>query len=252
MSHTLEVPSISAGQMRQIVQGMASVYGISPMQTIDRTGQALARLAKRLLDDDIVDRPIVVLAGQGLKGAGGLAAARHLTGEGAWVQTILTHPQEIYQGEAAHQLTSLQALDAPLAWAEEGWELPPTDLIIDALLDSDAHGEPGDKARNLIHLANSNMAPILSLEAPSGLDATTGELATPHIQATATMTLILPKSGLLIEPGRRACGALFLADIGAPHALYTRFGFAPLPFSPRDPIIRLDVIEGKAFVAESK
>jgi NAD(P)H-hydrate epimerase len=256
MAHRVEVTPITTGQLHQMIQLMADAHGITPPQLMERTGQALARLARRLLDDDLTDRPIVVLAGQGIKGAAGLAAARHLFNAGAWVQTILAYPPENYrmgngQSEAAQQLASLQELNAPLAWAEEGWELPPADLVIDALIDVDEEGEPEGKVRDLIHLANSNMAPILSLGAPSGLDGATGDLTMPCVQAAATLALILPKRGLLIEPGRSICGDLYLAGIDMPSTLYAQLGLDSPSFFSRDTIVTLAVIEGKAFITKA-
>jgi NAD(P)H-hydrate epimerase len=255
MMHRVEVTPLTTGQLRQMFQLMTDVHGIAPPQIVERIGQALARLARRLLDDDLTDRPIVVLAGQGVKGAAGLAAARHLFKAGAWVQTILVHPPEDHlmgndQNEAAQQLARLRELDAPLAWAEEGWELPPADLVIDALIDVDEEGEPGEKVRNLIHLANSNTAPILSLDAPSGLDGATGGLRTPCVQAAATLALILPKRGLLIEPSRSMCGDLYLAGIDMPSTLYAQLGLDSSSFFSRDTIVTLAVMEEKAFIAE--
>ena len=86
-------------------------------------------------------------------------------------------------------------MGAALAWAEDGWELPPCDLLIDAVIGCGLRGEPRGPARNLIQLANSNAAPILSLDIPSGVDSGSGSVFTPHVQAAATLTLALPKAG---------------------------------------------------------
>ena len=99
------------------------------------------------------------------------------------------------QGAPARQLAALQAMGAALAWAEDGWELPPCDLLIDAVIGCGLRGEPRGPARNLIQLANSSAAPILSLDTPSGVDSGSGRVFTPHVQAAATLTLALPKSG---------------------------------------------------------
>ena len=128
-------------------------------------------------------------------------------------------------------------MGAPLAWAEEGWELPPADLMIDALLGGEPQATPTGKVRELIQLANSSRAPILSLDLPSGVDPDSGQLFTPHIQATATMTVALPKIGLLAA--QHACGVLYLADIGVPTQLYAELGVAvPLLFA-QDTIVPL-------------
>lgn len=224
------VPLLSTQQVREMVRLMTEVYAIETVQTMESTGWNLALLAKRLLDDDIIDRPIVILAGHTDHSAGGLVAARYLLNWGAWVQLVLTQPVESYSGIPARQLTTLQAMGAPLAWAEEGWELPPADLIIDALLGGEPLPTSASKVRDLIQLANSSRAPILSLSLPSGVEADTGQLGTPHIQATATMAVALPRTGVL--KAQTACGDLYLADVGVPAQLYTDLAVAvPLLFA---------------------
>ena len=63
-------------------------------------------------------------------------------------------------------------------------------------------------------------APVSALNAPSGIDTATGVAHDPAILATATMTLALPKEGLLLDAVRQNIGALYLADISVPPALY--------------------------------
>jgi NAD(P)H-hydrate epimerase len=233
------IPALTTDQMRKVDRLMIEEYHIDLLQMMENAGRNLALLAVRMLDGDVADRSVVVLAGRGNNGGGGLVAARHLLNWGAWVQLLLTHRPEEYSGVAAHQLSILQAMDAPLAWAEEGWELPPADLIIDAVIDYGLQGNPSGAAANLIALANSSVAPILSLDVPSGLDATTGQLYSPHIVAAATMTLALPKTGLRSPATRAAVGQLYLADIGVPPALYGRLGLDVPPLFAMDTIVPL-------------
>jgi len=238
--------------MREVDRLMVDEYHIQLIQMMENAGRNLALLAKRLLDDDLEDRPIVVLVGRGNNGGGGLVAARHLMNWGAWVQVVLTHPPEAYDDQRlpVHQLRILQTMDVPLAWAEDGWELPPADLVIDALIGYGLHNAPRGQARTLIELANSSLAPILSLDAPSGIDTATGEVFTPHIHANATMTLALPKEGLLHHDAYNACGELYLADISVPPMLYEQLGIEVPPIFARDTILSLDVIEGEAKIKE--
>ena len=233
------IPALTTDQMRKVDRLMIEEYHIDLLQMMENAGRNLALLAVRMLDGDVADRPVVVLAGRGNNGGGGLVAARHLLNWGAWVQLLLTHRPEEYSGVAAHQLSILQAMDAPLAWAEEGWELPPADLIIDAVIGYGLQGNPSGAAANLIALANSSVAPILSLDVPSGLEATTGQLYSPHIVAAATMTLALPKTGLRSPAALAAVGRLYLADIGVPPALYGRLGLDVPPLFAMDTIVPL-------------
>ena len=247
---TLNLPALSLAQMREVDRLLIDSYGIALLQTMEHAGRNLALVAKALLDGDLEDRPIVVLAGRGNNGGGGLVAARHLLNWGAWVQIVCTHAADAYAGVPAHQLQTLHAMGAPIAWAEEGWELPPSDLVLDAIIGFGLQHEPQGKARDLIQLANSSVAPILSLDLPSGLDADHGDIFMPHIVAAATLTLALPKQGMLTGGARLACGDLYLGDIGVPPALYDALGLEMLPIFGRDPILRWDVSNGTAYVLD--
>ncbi len=222
----IELPLLSTEQMNaaaQLIQ--AAMIPLAAWQ--EQVGQRLALLAQQLLADDLVDRPIVVLAGQGWHGGAGLVAARVLTEAGAWVQVVLTAAPEGYDPPADQWLAALQALAVPLAWAEEGWELPPADLLIDTLLDSEdpalGTAVPQGKVRELIQLANSSLAPILSLGAPSGLAVGREQANGLHIQANATLLWWLLPAGWLADPARSAYGDLYLAPLDPLAQLYQQF-----------------------------
>jgi NAD(P)H-hydrate epimerase len=229
---------------------MVQDYHVELLQMMETAGRSLADLARQLLEGEIADRPVVVLAGRGNNGGGGLVAARHLLNWGAWVQVVCSYPAGGYAGAPARQLAALQAMGAALAWAEDGWELPPCDLLIDAVIGYGLRGDPRGPARNLIQLANSNAAPILSLDTPSGVDTGSGRAYAPHVQAEATLTLALPKAGYRQAEAAAACGDLYLADIGIPAALYEQMGIVtPLLFA-RDSIVRLHVEKGEIWAEE--
>ena len=97
-------------------------------------------------------------------------------------------------------------------------------LIVDALLGYGAKGSPRGLVASLIHRTNESRIPVLSVDLPSGLDATTGAPNDPCIRATATVTFGLPKTGFLNPLARQLVGELYLADISIPRKLYQRFG----------------------------
>jgi NAD(P)H-hydrate epimerase len=81
---------------------------------------------------------------------------------------------------------------------------------------------------------------VLSLDVPSGLDATTGTSIDPAIDAAATMTLALPKEGLRVPGIERKVGDLYLADISVPPELYQRlFGIQTPPIFVRSDLVQL-------------
>lgn len=214
---------LSTDQMREVDRLMIEEYGILLMQMMENAGRNLADLAQAMLEDDIAERPLAVLVGRGNNGGGGLTAARHLANRGAEVQVITAHPIDRFAGVPAHQLQTLLAMGVSVSESGDGWELPSADLVIDALIGYGLAGNPRGAVADLIRLANSHPAPILSLDAPSGLDTTSGVVYEPCIQAAATLTLALPKAGLLAAPPT-VVGELFLADISVPPDLYEALG----------------------------
>lgn len=244
------LPVLSKAQARDVERLMTRQYHISQAQVMENAGHALAQLACSLLGGDVVDQPIVVLAGRGLAGGCGLAAARRLMNWGAWVQVVCAYSSATYRSAQRQQLAALQAMGAALAWAEDGWELPPCDLLIDCVIGGDLRSNGRGPERSLIELANSNQAPILSLEAPSGIDGERGQVFSPHVQAAATLALALPRAGLRAPAAAAACGDLYLADIGVPAALYAQLGINGPPLFGCNSLLPLHVEKEEVWVRE--
>jgi NAD(P)H-hydrate epimerase len=99
---------------------------------------------------------------------------------------------------------------------ELGEERP--DVVIDALLGTGLRGEPRDETARLIEQINGSGAPVLSVDIPSGVNASTGEVAGVAIQADITVTMHGPKVGLAVAPGRFLAGGVVVADIGLEQA----------------------------------
>jgi NAD(P)H-hydrate epimerase len=118
-------------------------------------------------------------------------------------------------------------------------DLAQADLIVDALIGYGLTGDPRGPVAEWIDGANAANRPILSLDAPSGLDTTTGIPGHPCIRAAATLTLALPKTGLLALSARPLVGDLYLADIGVPPELYRRIGIEVGPLFADDTLIRV-------------
>jgi NAD(P)H-hydrate repair Nnr-like enzyme with NAD(P)H-hydrate epimerase domain len=88
------------------------------------------------------------------------------------------------------------------------------DLVLDALFGTGFHGEPRPEAAELIRAMNAAPAPVVSVDVPSGVDASTGEVAGEAVQAAVTVTMHAPKVGLVVAPGRFHAGDIEVVDIG--------------------------------------
>jgi len=114
------------------------------------------------------------------------------------------------------------------------------DVVIDALLGTGLKGEPRDETARAIEQINAGGAPVVAVDIPSGVNASTGEVAGTAIRAEVTVTMHGPKVGLAIAPGRFQAGEVVVADIGldageTEHRLVTPEILAEVPRrSPRD------------------
>lgn len=222
------IPAITTDQMREVDLVMIEDLGIELIQMMENAGANLARLADTLYSPSRV----TVLAGRGGNGGGGLAAARHLANRGVEVSVVVTAPLQEMAPVPAHQTRILERM--AVAFPEEPGR---ADLVLDAVIGYSLSGDPRGRAAELIEWADGSAAPILALDAPSGLDAATGLIGDPCIRADATMTLALPKVGLFEAP--EVVGDLYLADISVPPSVYAAFGIALAdPFS-EGPVVRI-------------
>ena len=216
-----DVPYLTTEQMREVDRAMIEDYHIELIQMMENAGRNLAHLAReRFLDGDPRDKRVVVLAGTGGNGGGALVCTRRLHNYGAEVRVFVTKPDDDFKAVPAHQLNILRRMGVPVSLAETVSEAGTPDLVVDGVIGYSLKGAPRGTAGDLIRWANAQTAPILALDAPSGVDTTSGTVFEPAIEATATMTLALPKAGLRAPGVEEQVGELYLADISVPPELY--------------------------------
>jgi hydroxyethylthiazole kinase-like uncharacterized protein yjeF len=97
---------------------------------------------------------------------------------------------------------------------ETSEELDDADVVVDALFGTGFHGEPRVDAARQIDRINAADAAIVAVDLPSGVDASTGEVAGAVVDADLTVTMHGPKVGLAVAPGRFHAGEVEIADIG--------------------------------------
>jgi NAD(P)H-hydrate epimerase len=238
---------VTAEVMAQVDRLAVDRYGIDLLQMMEQAGSHLAEVVRIELGGDLRDRIVVVAAGPGNNGGGGLAAARHLANRGAVVHVVLARPALRATEAARHQLATLLAVGIPCCVA--GYDLTPGDLdamlagadmIVDAVLGYSIAGAPRGAPAQLIEAVVRARRPVVSLDLPSGLDPDSGATPGVAVCAEATLTLALPKVGLLTEPGARHVGRLYLGDLGLPAALYAELGLETGAVFASGRLLRLD------------
>lgn len=223
---TARLPAITTDQMREVDRVMIEELGIGLLQMMENAGRNLADLAI----SRYAPSSCTVLAGPGGNGGGGLVAARHLHDRGVAVTVVpsTTDPA----GAPGAQLATLSRMGVPIVD-----EPPPASVVIDALIGYSLRGDPRGSIAELIRWANAQAAPVLALDLPSGLDASTGRVGDPCVVADATLTLALPKVGLFEAP--EVVGALYAADISVPPSVFTGLGLTVVAPFAAGTILRL-------------
>lgn len=222
------VPSVTAAQMREIDRIAIETTGPNLFQMMENAGRSLAALVLQHLGEGWRRGNVLVLAGPGGNGGGGICAARHLANRGIRVDLYESDPGRSTPttGYQRHIFRATSGRTLPA----DGLPQAQPDLIVDALIGYGLRGAAAGSAGRLIEWANARACPIVALDVPSGLDATTGDASGPAIRATMTMTLALPKTGL--HP--TTSGHLVLADLGIPDAVYRQLGLSiQSPFDHR-------------------
>jgi NAD(P)H-hydrate epimerase len=233
------VPDLTTQQMVEVDRAIIEDYRIELVQMMENAGRNLAHLARtRFLDGDPGRRSVVALAGGGGNGGGALVAARRLSNWGAEITVVLGQAPSEMTPIPGHQLDILRRMGVRIVADGMPQAARPPAVVLDGLIGYSLTGALFGRIAELIRWANSLNAPILAVDAPSGLDATTGVAFDPTTRATATMTLALPKQGLRGAAVSALVGELYLADISVPPGLYGR---APLDLLV-EPIFALDDI----------
>jgi NAD(P)H-hydrate epimerase len=223
----IEVPVVTTEQMREIDRIAINETGPNLFQMMENAGRNLALQVLDILGSKWNRASVIVLAGGGGNGGGGICAARHLANRGVDVKLCLAAPRHLSPVAAFQQKVFAGTSGTEISIEQLQGHAP--DLIVDALIGYGLKSAPAGPTAELIRWANGASA-ILALDVPSGVDSTTGYAPGDFIRPHWTMTLALPKSGLVPDK----TGDLILADIGIPRKTYESAGVPHVePFGDR-------------------
>jgi hydroxyethylthiazole kinase-like uncharacterized protein yjeF len=182
--------------MRRAAAGLASVCGT-----------LLARYPGH-----VYGARVVVLTGSGDNGGDALYAGALLARRGAAVTAVIAGPKAHAGGTAELLAAGGRVTGAPAADL-----IARADLIMDGLLGIGGRGglrEPFAGLAAAAAQARAGNVTVVAVDLPSGIDADTGAVAGPAVQADVTVTFGVIKPGLLIDPGAGHAGTVELIDIG--------------------------------------
>lgn len=228
-------PVASADQMRRLDRLATEKYRLPVAQLMENAGRAVAREAVSYLQGtlgrEIAGAPILICCGRGSNGGDGLAAGRILREMGARVCVHICPPRKEsgqaaaggYSEPVSENLERAKAAGVEIhqAGPQGGLaeHLKQSVLVLDALLGTGSSGKPAGAIHHMIQEIGKSKKPVLSIDLPSGLHPDTGYHSGVFITAAMTLTLGLPKRGLLAAHAQKHVGELKVLDIGYPEAL---------------------------------
>ena len=201
---TWREPLYTAAEMRAAEESHEG----TTLELMERAGTAAAEAVLRHYPDA---RLFSVWCGGGSNGGDGLVIARKLREADREVEIRLVVPEDTLTGDAAENLRRAQ--EAGLAFTDDGGA---GSVLVDALFGTGFSGKPRPDSARAIDQMNRADVPIVAVDVPSGVDASTGEAAGPAVEAERTVTFHGRKVGLVVAPGRFHAGAVEVADIGLP------------------------------------
>lgn len=217
---------LTAQEMQKIDQMAIDDLEIPSLVLMENAGVAIVnRILNRY--GDLVDKRILILVGKGNNGGDGLVIARHLLNHDVKVKVYLLESEQDLSPDCKHNLGIFRKLQGEIHQITKQSlnklkiNLTLTDLVIDALVGTGFQGEPRGILGDVIRLVNNCRTPVISVDLPSGVNGTTGEVSGNAVRAEFTPTLGFLKTGLLLYPGAEHCGIIEVADIGIPKSLAT-------------------------------
>ncbi len=194
-------------------------YGLAGIELMENAGAAAARvmqergLARR-------DLPVLVLCGCGNNGGDGLVIARRLKESGVPVTAVLVGRAADLKGDSRTNAHRLAESGLALFEMHDAVQLHPLlserPVVVDALLGTGLSQAPRGMLAAVIRVLNDAHCRVVSVDMPSGVDATTGRAHDPSVCAELTVTMGYDKLGLWLYPARAFAGHVIVVDIGLP------------------------------------
>jgi hydroxyethylthiazole kinase-like uncharacterized protein yjeF len=206
-------PLLDATQMRAVDRWAIEQRGIPSLDLMERAGQGVARAVEELSPDG----PVVVVCGKGNNGGDGFVVARLLREAARDVTVVCLAAGEELSPDARANLERLPGAP-PLALSDSAAAeaIAHAHAIVDALLGTGFAGVAHGAVAEAIEAIDAAPGLVVSVDVPSGVDASTGVVAGPAIKAAKTATFHAAKPGLWIYPGKGHAGEIDVIDIGIP------------------------------------
>ncbi|MBV9575735.1 MAG: NAD(P)H-hydrate dehydratase [Gammaproteobacteria bacterium] len=214
--HIVKTPIFLAQQIRELERLAKERFGLLPQSLMQRAGKAAFDFLIRRWPQT---HKLAVFCGGGNNGGDGYVLAQVAHERGLKVTIWQVGKQDKLSIEANEALIACEKAGIVISIFNDKIDLEHPDVIVDAMCGIGLQGLVRDEVMIAIERMQRLHAPILALDVPSGIDADTGQILGVAVRATATITFIGLKPGLLTGSGIAYTGELALNNLQLPPEL---------------------------------
>ena len=213
---------LSAKEAKLVDRLAIKKFNIIGTNLMENAGEAIAKRAACISEGGLIG----IICGKGNNGGDGFACAVKLRKMGLNCELFLTASVDLLSDDSKHFYSLCLELGIPMKHSLNAKDvnLNHLDIIIDGLLGIGITGEVRDHYRRWIELINNSGAIKISIDIPSGINATSGDVCGLAVNADRTVTMGFLKQGLVIQPGKSLAGEVEIADLGYPEEVYNGLG----------------------------
>ena len=212
---------VTGAEMQVLEKKAFAKLGISPLVVMENAGSRIVEVLKGEYGA-LSGKRIHILTGTGNNGGDGLVVARMLLALGARIKVYLVGNQHKLSRENSANLKILRNLGADFQAVETAqmgkirFSLGLADLVVDAIFGTGFSGNLEEGLESLIAVVNEIKCPLVSIDCPTGVNATTGEVGAQAVRADVTVNLGFLKVGCVLYPGQAYAGRNVVVDLGFP------------------------------------
>ena len=224
---------VSPIEMKQLDEAAIEKARVPGLILMENAAMAItSKIMAHIQAEELAAPRVLILSGTGNNGGDGFAVARQLALEHIHPQVVLLGQEKKLKGDALVNWEILQhrddidtlVINPKSSTCEEELSylsayIREADIIVDALLGTGITGAPKSPMDRVIQDVNQERNPlswVISVDIPSGVAGATGNVETDAVQADMTVSMALPKTGLVFYPGAEYAGQLSCVPIGIP------------------------------------
>lgn len=186
-------------------------------ELMKRAGQECFKKIVKYYGDDIVGNTVLVVCGNGKNAGDGFVIAKLLSDFGADAKIVLADKMPVTD-ESLMYFNEVRDSDVEIIdFAEADFNCT---LIVDCIFGIGFHGEPKEPFNTVFDAVNSSDAIVVSVDTPSGTDASNGS-AVNAVKADLTIAISTLKYCHILPLSNEYCGKIVTVDIGIPDDCYT-------------------------------